>query len=175
MRIAAIIILALCCSIGAFTPFPGTLDCTSAFSHNHDSIREGRIVISSWQECVMRGKVGAQDVTLFADGACALRNSVPGEFNVRYDATCGQVLDLSTDALPPYCPPTSTPTATPSPSPTPASSGIKGVSILESDGTQWSLGSNLETLRNGVHASGGFGSIYKLVNGRVYVKGMDAN
>ena len=102
--------------------------------------------------------------------SCPFRARVPGRFRVRYDETCGAVVEITdgpriVTPMPPSCP-------TPVPSPTPIST-IRGVSVIESDGTVWTLGSRLETLRNGAHASGGFGHVYKIVNSVVYVLGMD--
>src|SRR5688572_7595323 len=82
-----------------------TFDCQTAFSHAHNDVREGQLQIVSWSGCVVSGTIGGVNVQLWADGAsCPLRAKVPGTFNVRYDFTCKQVLDLSSGELPPYCP-----------------------------------------------------------------------
>jgi hypothetical protein len=100
--------------------------CSTASTHAHDAIREGEIQISSWSGCTMSGTIAGASVQLWADGSsCPLHEKVPGTFQVRYDATCGQVIDLSDGPLPPYCPmPTATPTPVPSPTPTPEACAI---------------------------------------------------
>lgn len=96
-----------------------TYTCTTAFTHVHTDIREGQITVSSWSGCTVVGTIGGVSKQLWADGTtCPLRTKVPGVFQVRYDAACGQVLTLSESSLPPWCPPTPTPTPQPTPSPT---------------------------------------------------------
>jgi len=108
-----------------------TFSCPTAFSHVHDQIREGQIQITAWSGCAVTGVINNVNVQLWADSStCPLRSKVPGVFQIRWDATCKQVIDLSDGPLPPYCPPSPsptplpTPTATltliPSPSPTPS-------------------------------------------------------
>lgn len=104
---------------------PQSFTCTTAPAHAHDQIREGQIQITSWTGCALSGTVNGVNVQLWADSStCGLRSKVPGVFQVRYDDTCKQVLDLSDGPLPPYCPPSPSPTPTPTPaaSPTPAPS-----------------------------------------------------
>ena len=47
--------------------------------------------------------------------------------------------------------------------------------IIDSDLASWTIGPNLETLRNGVHAGGGYGSTYLWYEGVLYVLGTDSN
>jgi hypothetical protein len=83
--------------------------------------------------------------------------------------------------------PTATPqpsaTVAPTPTPTPSipqstpsgnvsADGTKGLTITDSTGGTWTLGLNRETLRNGVHMGGGFGVMYKWLDGAVYVQGV---
>lgn len=146
-------------------------DCATALSHRHDRLRDAEVVVASWSGCAITGTVDGVAVQLFMDVAnCPLHAKIPGKLRVRYDQTCGAVVEATdgpviTTPMPPSCP-----TQTPSPTPSPS---IRGVSIIEPDGTRWSLGGRLETLRNGVHAGGGFGSIYKVVDGVIYVLGTD--
>ena len=102
-----------------------TFTCSTAFVHAHDQIREGQIQVTSWSGCELSGILNGAAVRLWADGSsCSLRDKVPGTFQIRWDATCGQVLDLSDGPLPPYCPPSPTPTPIASPSPTPSPSAV---------------------------------------------------
>lgn len=150
-----------------------SFDCSTAFTHRHDRLRDAEVVIASWNGCAMNGTVDGVPVQLFMDVSnCPLHAKIPGKLRVRYDQTCGAVVEITdgpviTTPMPPSCP---AQTPTPSPTPIPV---IRGVSIIEPDGTQWTLGSKLETLRNGVHAGGGFGSVYKVVDGVVFVLGTD--
>jgi hypothetical protein len=52
--------------------------------------------------------------------------------------------------------------------------GTKATSITDSSGNLWTLGSNRQTLRNGIHMGAGYGSIYKWYGGIVYVFGNDS-
>jgi hypothetical protein len=78
--------------------------------------------------------------------------------------------------------PSATVTPTPAPTPTPSipqstpsgnvsADGAKGLTITDSTGGTWTLGLNHETLRNGIHTGGGFGLLYKWLDGAVYVQG----
>jgi hypothetical protein len=71
-------------------------------------------------------------------------------------------------------PPTE-PIPPPPTSPTPSPNGTKSTSITDSEGGVWTLGTNKETLRNGLQMGGGQGTIYKYVESIVYVLGMDSN
>ncbi len=94
--------------------------CTTAPLHAHDQIREAQIQVTSWSGCTLSGVVAGVNVQLWADGStCGLRDKVPGTFQVRFDETCKQVIDLSDGPLPPYCPPSPTPTPVISPTPAP--------------------------------------------------------
>ena len=119
MRVVAVLTIACLFSFAAASRSRSPYDCTSAFAHAHDDVREGRIEISSWEGCMMGGTIAGAYTVLYADGNCELRAKVPGTFNIRYDATCGQVLELSTGPLSPYCAPTPTPAPAPSATPTP--------------------------------------------------------
>lgn len=74
-------------------------------------------------------------------------------------------------------PPQPSPTPTPTPTPIPPSTSPDGTkappapSIVDSTGGVWTIGPQLQTLRNGVHMAGGFGSVYKWLGGVVYVRG----
>lgn len=85
---------------------------------------------------------------------------------------------------PPVTEPTPTPTPAPTPTPqpapaptpaptppTPSPDGTKAITITDAQSDVWTLGSLRETLRNGTHMAGGFGSIYKWLGGVVYVLG----
>jgi hypothetical protein len=63
------------------------------------------------------------------------------------------------------------PTPSPMPSPIPSPDGTKGISIIDSQGGTWTIGSDNKTLRNGVHMGNGQGTVYKYVAGVVYVWG----
>lgn len=95
--------------------------CSTALTHTHDDIREAEIVVTAWVGCTLTGTISDVPVQFWADSStCSLRDKVPGTFQIRFDATCGQVLELSDGPLSPYCAPglpTPTPTPTPSPSP----------------------------------------------------------
>lgn len=54
----------------------------------------------------------------------------------------------------------------------PSPDGTKAATIVDCEGARWTLGPNGETLRNGQHAGGGFGSTYKLVTCVRYVLGL---
>ena len=47
--------------------------------------------------------------------------------------------------------------------------------IVDNDLASWTIGPNLETLRNGVHAGGGYGSSYLWYEDVLYVVGTDDN
>ena len=47
--------------------------------------------------------------------------------------------------------------------------------IVDNDLASWTIGPNLETLRNGVHAGGGYGSSYLWYENVLYVVGTDDN
>lgn len=63
----------------------------------------------------------------------------------------------------------------PAPAKTPSPDGFKGTVIIDADGAEWTIGSKLETLKNNVHMSAGFGHEYKYLSKVVYVKGTDVN
>jgi len=68
---------------------------------------------------------------------------------------------------------TQPPVPTPSPSPLPPSpDGTKATTIIDSTSAKWTLVAN-KTLRNGIQAGGGEGTIYKYLAQVVYVLGMD--
>lgn len=78
---------------------------------------------------------------------------------------------------------TTSPTPAPGPSPTPAPTsptktpspdGTKATSIVDGQGASWTLGSEKQTLKDGVHAGNGAGVIYKSVGGVVHVLGTDS-
>lgn len=71
--------------------------------------------------------------------------------------------------------PAPTPSPTPSPTQTPSPDNTKAVSIVDSQGAVWTLGPQKQTLKNGVQAGGGQGSVYKYSSQVVYVLGMDNN
>jgi len=60
----------------------------------------------------------------------------------------------------------------PAPNPTPSPDGTKAVSVVTRDGAVWTIGANKETLRNGVHAANGYGLIYKVLSGGLWVQGL---
>lgn len=59
----------------------------------------------------------------------------------------------------------------PPPPPTPSPDGTKGVTITDATGGTWTIGPEKQTLRNGTHTAGGFGTTYKWLGGVVYVLG----
>ena len=157
--------------------------CVTAASHAHTVVRDARIEISSWSGCELRGTIGTTQVQLWAEsGTCGLRTKVPGTFNVRYDAACGQVLELTDGPLSPACPapkptpaplPVETPIPTPTKPPSPDNTRIPSAAeIVDAAGNVWTL-SGARMLRNGVE-TGGFGSALLLCKGRIYGKGEDA-
>lgn len=73
----------------------------------------------------------------------------------------------TTDPAP--LPPPTDPTPTPVPPAQQSADGTKAITITDSTGGVWTLGPNLETLRNGVHMGNGRGVIYKYVASTVYV------
>jgi hypothetical protein len=108
-------------------------DCSSAFTHQHNSLREAEIQVTRWEGCVMEGTINGVSVQLFADSSnCQLKKSVPGRLLIRYDQTCGQVL-AATDGstLPEECVVVVSPTPTPTPSlsPTPILGFPSGSSV----------------------------------------------
>ncbi len=85
------------------------------------------------------------------------------------------VWGVNTAFTPPPSTPSPTPTPTPSPSPNPTPSPVtspnctKAATIVDTSSNTWSLGAQGQTLRNGVHIDVGYASVYKLVNGLVYM------
>lgn len=57
----------------------------------------------------------------------------------------------------------------------PSPDGTKAASIVDSEGKEWTLGPNKETLRDGVQMGGGQGKVYKYQDKVVYTLGMDSN
>jgi len=97
-----------------------TFTCTTAVVHAHDKVRDAQIQVTAWTGCSLSGVIDGANVQLWADGSsCGLRDKVPGTFQIRYDVSCGQVLELSNGTLSPACPASPTPTPVASPSPTP--------------------------------------------------------
>src|SRR5262245_22151691 len=47
--------------------------------------------------------------------------------------------------------------------------------IVDNSGSSWTIGSQLEILRNGVHIGGGWGSQILWLDGVIYVLGTDSN
>lgn len=131
MNLTAIISLIL---TGAIIVF----DCASAFTHKHDRLKDAEVDISSWNGCSMVGTINGVSTSLFMDVAtCPLHAKVPGRFRIRYDQSCGAVLEITdgpiiTTPMPPSCP---VQTPTPSPSPTPGGTliGINGRVIDDKD------------------------------------------
>jgi hypothetical protein len=72
-----------------------------------------------------------------------------------------------TPALPAPPPPTE-----PKPVPTSSPDGTKAATITDSTGGVWTIGPQNQTLRNGTHIGGGFGTLYKWFNSTVYVWGL---
>ena len=70
---------------------------------------------------------------------------------------------------PPPLPPPTIPVPDESPD------GFKGVRVVDSERAVWTIGSARQTLRNGVQAGGGEGSVYKYLSKIVYVSGTDGN
>lgn len=92
--------------------------CSTAAAHSHTQITDAVIQVSTWNGCQLTGTINGKQVQLWADStSCPLQGRVPVVLNVRYDAACGQVLELTDGLLPPYCPPTPTPTPLPTPTP----------------------------------------------------------
>lgn len=101
-------------------------DCAAASTHKHDRLRDAEVSISSWSGCTITGTIDDAPVTLFMDVAsCPLHAKVPGKVRVRFDETCGAVLEMTDGPrietpMPPSCPtPSPTPPAQPTPEPTP--------------------------------------------------------
>lgn len=102
-------------------------DCTTARTHPHNQLRDAEIVISSWSGCTVSGTINGTGVVLFMDVAsCPLHAKVPGKLRIRYDQTCGAILEVTDGpviatpmptpcASPTPVPPTPTPEPTPSP------------------------------------------------------------
>lgn len=102
-------------------------DCNSARDHRHDRLRDAEVVITSWNGCAVVGTINGVSTSLFMDVAsCPLHAKVPGKFRIRYDVSCGAILEITdgvaiTTPLPPSCPiPTPTPAPTPAPTPVPS-------------------------------------------------------
>jgi hypothetical protein len=70
--------------------------------------------------------------------------------------------------------PAPTPTPPPSPLPEPSPDGTKAATIVDSAHATWTIGSARQTLRDGVQAGGGEGSVYKYLAQIVYVFGTDS-
>jgi hypothetical protein len=64
--------------------------------------------------------------------------------------------------------------AAPTPTPTPGVPSpdcTRADTVTDAFGAVWTLSSTLQTLRNGTHTGGGFGTVYKMVNGVLWVAG----
>jgi hypothetical protein len=73
--------------------------------------------------------------------------------------------------------PSPTPTPSPSPSPTPVTPGtcVRTTTVTDGNGDVWTIGTNQATLKNGVRAGNGSGSVYTIYSNSVYVLGTDNN
>lgn len=147
-----------------------TFDCATAFSHQHNQLRDVEINISSWNGCAVNGTINGTPVSLFMDVAsCPLHAKVPGTFRARIDQTCGAILEITdgptiSTPMPPSCP-------SPSPTPLPSADNTKGAVIIDAQGNKWTIGPRQETLRNGIRMDGGSTTLYKYSSGEVYAVG----
>jgi hypothetical protein len=71
-----------------------TFTCQTACEHRHNQIREKVMEVTAWDDCAVFGVIDGKAAQLWADGSCPLREKVPGKFRVKYDAKCGQVLEM---------------------------------------------------------------------------------
>lgn len=94
-----------------------------------------------------------------------------------FKGTDGQVPGYVSATIPAPTQPDPIPTEpTPStPMPTTSPDGTKGTSIVDGEGKTWTIGSNRETLRDGVQMGGGQGTLYKYLDKIVHVSGLDRN
>lgn len=156
-------------------------DCPTALTHQHDRLRDAEVTISAWNGCAVTGTINGVNTTLFMGAEnCPLRAKVPGKFRIRYDESCGAIVEITdgpviTTPMPVACP---SPDPSPTPKPTPAElvvspEGAKGERIVDAARNEWTLGALKQTLRNGAHVADGFGLVYKWLNGKVFVQGTD--
>lgn len=109
------------------------MDCTTAFNHRHDRLKDAEVVISAWNGCAVTGTIGGVSTPLFMDvAACPLHAKVPGRFRIRYDQSCGAIVEITdgpaiTTPMPPACP-----SPIPTPTPVPGSREVTG--YLKVDG-----------------------------------------
>lgn len=157
-------------------------DCGAARDHTHNRLQDVEVAVASWEGCVITGSIEGVSTRLFMDVSnCPLRAQVPGRFRIRYDQSCGAVLEITDGPaiptpMPPSCPspsPTTAPTPTPTPPLQPSPDGTKATTIVDEQGVVWTLGRELQTLRDNVHVGRGAGVVYKWSGGLVYVMGTD--
>lgn len=85
-------------------------DCAAATSHQHDRLKDSEVIIFSWDGCAVIGTISGVSTALFMDVTnCPLHAKVPGSFHIRYDQTCGAILEITdgpviTTPMPPTCP-----------------------------------------------------------------------
>lgn len=153
----------------------GAADCATAFTHQHNQLRDAEVAITSWSGCAVVGTIDGVGVTLFMDVVnCPLHAKVPGKFRVRYDVTCGAIIEMTDGPRIETPMPVSCPTPTPTPiAATESPDGSQGAVVTDSTGAVWTFGTERQTLRNGVQAGAGTGSLYLYLTQKVYVLGTD--
>lgn len=144
-------------------------DCASASTHQHNRLRDAEIAVTAWNGCEVTGIISGRSASLYMGASCTLRSKVPGTFRIRYDETCGAIVEITdgpviATPMPPVCLPGQA---------VESANGTKGPTITDRDGAVWTLGPNQETQRNGVQVGGGKGSVYKYVSQVVYTLGTD--
>jgi hypothetical protein len=88
-----LILLAIILLATVFGP-QRTFTCQTACQHRHNQIREKVMEVTAWDDCAVFGVIDGKAEQLWAGGSCPLREKVPGRFRVKYDAKCGQVLEM---------------------------------------------------------------------------------
>lgn len=148
-------------------------DCSTALTHQHNQLRDAEVMITSWNGCTVNGTIGDVTTTLFMDVAnCPLHAKVPGKFRVRYDVTCGAIIEITDGPRIETPMPVSCPTPTPNAA-TESPDGSQGTVVTDATGAVWTFGTERQTLRNGVQVGAGAGSLYLYLARKVYVLGTD--
>lgn len=140
--------------------------------------------ITGNEEHVRRGDEVFDATFSGADGHRGLANARGKEYNECY-RSAGKYLGWRAGATTPAPPPDPDPPVPEPPKPEPpippppdgpvptepSPDGTKATTIMDANRNVWTLGSAGETLKNGIRAGGGSGSIYKLWASNIYVLG----
>lgn len=125
---------------------------------------------------VVGGAIAADypDGTLAPTPSDLLAQLVEPDYTVRQDGPYAKGAPDGTDLG--WRPTTEVPPPPPQPSPTPTPvPQPPAPAVVDAEGAAWTFGPNKETLRNGIAIPYGYGTEYRLLAGRLYVLGTDAN